>query len=83
MFDLLYAAAVGDLPSVQHCILRSQKANFLWGDLTRTCGRGRAAQHYAVLGGHTSVVRELIRAGESEPCDDFAGLVDVSICCAG
>eukprot|EP00892_Ulva_mutabilis_P012098 jgi/Ulvmu1/9260/UM050_0009.1 len=73
MFDLLYAAAVGDLPSVRYCVQRSQKANFLWGDLTRTCGRGRAALHYAVLGGHDTVVRELIRAGAQLSWQDRDG----------
>jgi hypothetical protein len=63
MYDLLYAAAVGDLPTVKRCLDRSQRANFLWGDLKRTCGRGRIALHYAVLGGHTEVVRELLDAG--------------------
>lgn len=66
MFDLLYAAAVGDLPSVRHCVLRSRKSNFLWGDLTRTCCRGRAAIQYAVLGGHADVAAELIDAGATD-----------------
>lgn len=63
MFDLLYAAAVGDLSSVKHCVLRARKADFLWGDLTRKCCRGRAPLQYAVLGGHAAVTLELLQAG--------------------
>jgi hypothetical protein len=63
MFDLLYAAAVGDVPSVRHCIDRSEKANYLWGDLNRTCGLGRTPLHYAVLGAHQDVLEALLAAG--------------------
>lgn len=34
-----------------------------WGDLKRSCGRGRLALHYSALGGHIEVVRELLDAG--------------------
>lgn len=74
MFDLLYAAAIGDLPSVRHCVLRSKKSSFLWGDLTRTCCRGRAAIQYAVLGGHADVTAELIEAGTTGSMDDYTPL---------
>ena len=63
MYDLLYAAAVGDEAVARRCIERSKKASFLWGDLMRTCGRGRTALHYAVLGGHEATALCLIDAG--------------------
>lgn len=63
MYDLLYAAAVGDTATAQRCIDRSMKAAFLWGDLTRTCGRSRTALHYAALGGHVETAQVLLDAG--------------------
>lgn len=67
MYDLLYAAAVGDCATTQRCIDRSKKAAFWWGDLTRTCGRCRNALHYAALGGHTHIAQCLLDAGMFSP----------------
>ena len=63
MYDLLYAAAIGDVTTAERCLARAKQTGFLWGDLSRTCGRGRTALQYASLGGHIAAVACLIEAG--------------------
>lgn len=63
MFDLLYAAAVGELDTVQRCLERARRIGQLEQELSRCCGRGRCALHEAALGGHCSIVAALLKAG--------------------
>ena len=63
MFDLLFAAAIGDLATVQRCLERARRIDQLEAELSRTCGRGRCALHVATLSGHCSIVAALLKAG--------------------
>lgn len=63
MYDLIYAAAVGDTATVQRVLQRSEQTNQLDHDLTRVCGRGRTALHHGALSGALPIVQLLLDAG--------------------
>jgi hypothetical protein len=65
MYDLLYAACMGDIATVKRCIERAVRIKQLASELRQTCGRGRTALHHAVLCGQRDVAAILLDAGGS------------------